>query len=195
MRAFVLGFLLCSTAVGAATLELEVAPGYAWSPDVDAPSAILRVRAGVDVGWFTPSVELFTALFQNPGPPSDGNQDGGLRAWGVAAQARFHTPGRHQFVAGAGAGWGQLIVLQPQYGSLAYLGHPAPYVQAFAGYRAVLGRWRLGLVLALDGFNRVDLRTDFTNPPCGNSSYTYQCPTGTTMWLRSLALTFAFDLP
>ena len=192
--------LLWSLSTSAATLELEVEPGYVWSPDISnsgppssiVSSPILRARVGVDLGWFTPSVGVFTALFQDPGPPVDATQKGGLRAWGVAAQARFHSTGTHQFVAGGGVGWGQLIALQAQYGDLAYIGRLAPYVNAFAGYRVVLGPLRLGLELTLDGFNRVDLRTDFANPPC---PHPYQCPTGSTMWLRSVALAVALDLP
>ena len=81
-------------------------------------------------------------------------------------------------------------------GYFAYLGSAARYVQAFAGYRAVPGPLRLGLVLAPDRFNRVDLRMDFQgHAPRGNPVFTDQCPTGTTIWRHSAALTVALDLP
>jgi len=51
-----------------------------------------------------------------------------------------------------------------------FRGDTAPYVQAFAGYRAKLGPARLGFELNLDGFNRVDLLTDFGMPPLSCAS-------------------------
>jgi len=162
-----------------------------WS---DASSAVLRARAGADLGWFTPSIALFTALFQDPGQPNDYRQDGGLRAWGVAAQARFHTVGRHQFIGGVGVGWGQLTALRAENGAGGFRGNDAPYVQAFTGYRAVLGRARLGFELTLDGFNRVDRLADFQSgilPSCASTS---RCPSGRTLWLPGMALNFGVDL-
>ena len=192
MRAFILA-VLYTLPVDAAKLELEFAPGYIWSADADVSSAVLRARVGADLGWFAPSIALFGALFQDGPPlPTDGPagaRDTGLRAWGVTAQARFHTLGRHQLVGGAGIGWGQLEAAQAQtsgFVGVGFRGDPAPYVQAFAGYRAELGRVRLGLELTLDGFNHVRLIDEQCWP---------SCPTGTTMYLRGGALTLGLALP
>ena len=188
-----LAALLCSLPAGAASLELEVAPGYVSS---DASSPVLRARAGVNLDWFTPSIALFTAMFQDPGLPEEtGQSEGGLRAWGVAAQARFHTIGTHQLVGGLGIGWGQLIALQPENGYYGYRGQPAPYVQFFFGYRAEIGSARLGFELTVDGFNRVNSLSvdDPFAPPCAGTPA--GCPTHSTIWMAGLALTLAFAFP
>jgi len=100
---------------------------------------------------------------------------------------------RHQFIGGV-VGWGQLTALQAENGAGGFRGNDAPYVQAFTGYRAVLGRARLGFELTLDGFNRVDRLADFQSgilPSCASTS---RCPSGRTLWLPGMALNFGVDL-
>lgn len=48
--------VLMPVAAHAAGIELEVAPGYAWSTDISASGLALRGRLGVEFPWFTPSI-------------------------------------------------------------------------------------------------------------------------------------------
>jgi len=152
--------ILMPVAAHAAGVELEVAPGYAWSTDVSASAPVLRGRLGVEFPWFTPSIVAVSA-FLDPGPLGHQRQSGGWTGWGLAAEARFHTEGEHRFVAALGAGWGRLSTLQAENGDLqGYQGKPAPYVQGAIGYQWVRGRLRLGIELTLDIFNRVNREGD-----------------------------------
>lgn len=176
---------LCPVALAArgAGLELELGPGVGWSTDVSASSPMLRARAGIEMGWLTPSVAAMGALFQNAAELSDrpGGQNSALRGWGVAAELRFHTPGRHRLDCGLGVGWGQFIALQPRlaFGS-GYRGHAAPYVNGTLGYRFLgHGPMILGVDLTLDVFNRLDHQ--------GESCAASQCPTGSSFFVIGIA--------
>lgn len=177
--------VLMPLAANASGLELELAPGYSWSTDIGAAAPVLRARLGVEYPWFTPSIVGVGAFF-DPGPLVHQNQRGGWSGWGVAAEARFHTEGEHRLVAGVGAGLGQLSALQVASGDTeGYRGHPAPYLEAAAGYQWVRGAFRLGVELTLDLFNRVDLEGDLGTRFCFAGS----CPTGRSFPMLGLALT------
>jgi hypothetical protein len=180
--------VLMPVAAHAAGVELEVAPGYAWSADISAAAPVLRGRLGVEYSWFTPSIVAVGAFLQDPGPLVHQRQRGGWSGWGVAAEARFHTSGEHRFLAALGAGWGQLSTLQVENGDTeGYRGKAAPYVEASMGYQWVRGQLRLGVELTLDIFNRVDLVGDLGTRIC-----TTQCPTGRSFPMTGLALTLGF---
>jgi hypothetical protein len=189
--------VLMPVAAHAAGVELEVAPGYAWSTDISASAPVLRARLGIEYPWFTPSIVGFGAFLSEPGPLVHQGQRGGWTGWGVAAEARFHTNGEHRFFAGLGAGWGQLSTLQIENGdTIGYRGRPGPYVEGAVGYQWAPGQLRLGIELTLDFFNRVNLEGDFgtrfcvDNPPPGSGSI--ECPTGHSFPMVGLALTLGF---
>ena len=196
MRA-ALAIVLMPLAVQAAAVELEIAPGYAWSTDINASAPVLRARLGIETLWFTPSI-VGVAAFSDAGPLVHQGQRGGWTGWGLAAEARFHTDGEHRFVAALGAGWGQLSALQIDNGDTeGYRGKPAPYVEAAIGYQWVRDELRLGLELTLDIFNRVNLEGDLGNRICVDSypvpnSYIMACPTGRSFPFIGLALTLGF---
>src|SRR6266478_5832545 len=126
--------VLMPVAAHAGGLELEVAPGYAWSTDISASAPLLRGRLGFEFPWFTPSIVGFGGL-SDPGPLQHQIQRGGWTGWGLAAEGRFHTNGEHRFFAALGAGWGLLSSLQVKHGDLrgdfeGYRGYAAPYVEA-----------------------------------------------------------------
>ena len=189
--------LLIPVAAHAAGVDLEVAPGYAWSADISASAPVLRARLGVDYAWFTPSI-VGVGAFVDPGPRAHQGQRGGWTGWGVAAEARFHTKGEHRFFAALGAGWGQLSTLQVENGDTeGYGGKPAPYVEAAMGYQWVRGQLRLGVELTLDVFNRVNLEGDLGTRICVDSAppgsgFIMECPTGRSSPMVGLALTLGF---
>jgi hypothetical protein len=75
MRALWLVFLM-PVAAHAAGVELEVAPGYAWSTDISASAPVLRARLGVEFPWFTPSIVGVGGL-SDPGRLAHQGQRGG----------------------------------------------------------------------------------------------------------------------
>src|SRR5260221_4181203 len=188
--------IVCSQRLHADGLELELAPGLTWSQDVGASSPIVRARAGYDTRLFTLSLTGVAALFLDPGPPGHQHQDGGFRAWGLAAEGRVHTRGDHRLFAALGAGFGQLEVLQAANADTeSYRGAPAPYVEGALGYQFVGGGIRLGIELTLDFFNRVHLDGDLGSRICVDeaggspSSFIQFGPTGRPVLLVRLALT------
>jgi len=190
--------VLMPVAAHAAGVELEVAPGYAWSTDISASAPVLRARLGVEFPWFTPSIVGVGGL-SDPGRLSHQGQRGGWTGWGLAAELRFHTNGEDRFFAGLGAGWGQLSTLQIENGDTeGYRGKPAPYVEAVIGYQWVHDELRLGIELTLDIFNRVHLDGDFGTRFCvdeggGSPPASVQfCPTGHSFPMVGLALTLGF---
>jgi len=187
--------ILMPVAAHAAGVELEVAPGYAWSTDVSASAPVLRGRLGVEYPWFTPSI-VGVGAFLSPGPLTHYSQRGGWTGWGLAAEVRFHTEGENRFVAALGGGWGQLSTLQAENGDdEGYQGRPAPYVQAAIGYQRVFGQLRLGIELTLDIFNRVNREGDIGVAFCADvpgSGFVMQCPTGRSFPIVGLALTVGF---
>jgi hypothetical protein len=185
-------------AAQAAGVELEIAPGYSWSTEIDASAPVLRARLGLETSWFTPSVLGFLVL-DDPGALVHQGQRGGWAGWGLAAEARFHTDGENRFVAALGAGWGQLFALQLENGDTeGYRGKPAPYVEAAVGYQWVGDKLRVGLELTLDVFNRVNLEGDLggrfcvDSAPPGGGNYVMVCPTGRSFPFIGLALTIGF---
>jgi hypothetical protein len=114
-------------AAHAAGMDLEAAPGWSWSTDISASAPVLRGRLGFEFPWFTPSI-VGVGAFSDPGPLVHQNQRGGWNGWGVAAEARVHNEGEHQWFAALGFGWGQLTALQAENGDTeGYRGKPAPY--------------------------------------------------------------------
>jgi hypothetical protein len=181
----------------AAGVELEVAPGYAWSRDIATSAPVLRGRFGIEYPWFTPSIVAIGTFLGNPGPLVHQGQRGGWTGWGVAADVRFHTSGEHRFVAGLGAGWGQLSTLQVENGDLeGYRGTAAPYVEGAMGYQWVRGDLRLGVELTVDVFNRINLVGDIGSRFCVEGGPTVAdigpCPTGRSFAMLGLALTLGF---
>ncbi len=175
---------VCSTPLAAhtANLELEVTPGFEWSQQIRASTPLLHARAGVQMEWFTVSIVGLAALLQDPKVLSHQFQDGGLRAWGLAAEVRFHTNGPHRFECGLGGGWGQLIALQEANGDFeGYRGHTAPYVEGMVGW--------LGVDLRLDAFNRVDIEGDLGVTQCPPST----CPMHQTFFVAGLGLSIAWS--
>jgi len=190
--------LLTPVAAHAMALDLEIAPGIAWSTDIPAAAPVMRGRVGFEFPWFTPSIAAVGAFLTDPGPPAHQGQRGGLTGWGVAAEARFHTEGEYRFVAGVGVGWGQLSTLQQANGDTeGYHGKPAPYVEAVVGYQWAGSDFRAGVVLTLDFFNRVNLEGDLSDRFCadGYPIGPYQiaeCPTGRSFPMIGVALTLGF---
>lgn len=183
--------LLASSASHAATLQLEAGPGLISSNDLTARSPVLRARAGIDFGWFTASAVGLAALFADPQSLSHTVQDGGVRAWATAAEARFHTTGTHQLAAALSLGWGQLESLQDSNGDAqGYRGHAAPYVGGSLGYRYLHRNLRLGADLSLDAFNRVDIVGDTGGAFCDatGTRSPYACPTGSHWYFAGLTL-------
>jgi hypothetical protein len=181
--------VLVPAAARSAELELELAPGAAVSNDASEAAPTLRARLGLRFPYFTPSLLFFGAATSTPGPPSHNNQDGGLQAWAFAAEARVHSAGENQVWAGAGAGWGQLIVAQPTNGDLAkYAGEAAPYVEVSAGYRRHFGKLSIGLDATLHLFNRVSFFSDV-----GTDPHTGRLYVGGSAVLGA-ALSIGFDL-
>jgi len=187
--------VLMPMAANAADVVLEVAPGYAWSTDINESAPVLRGRLGIEFPWFTPSIFGFTAL-SDPGEPAHQRQGGGWNGWGIAAEARFHTNGEHRFVAALGVGWGKLITLQAENGDTeAYQGKAAPYVEGAIGYQWAHGPLRLGLEMTLDFFNRVNLMGDLGTRFCVDSFQSATiapCPTGRTFPMIGFAATLGF---
>jgi hypothetical protein len=189
---------LMPVAAHAAGIELEVAPGYAWSTDISASAPVLRARLGVEYLWFAPSIVAVGAFLSDPGPRVHYGQRGGWTGWGLAAEVRFHTNGEERFLAAVGAGWGQLSTLQVANGDTeGHGGKPAPYVEAAIGYQWVRGQLRLGLELTLDIFNRVNLYGDLGTRFCVDSAppgsgFIMECPTGRSFPMVGLALTLGF---
>ena len=187
--------LLCSLPVHADGFDLEIAPGWTWSTDVDASAPIVRLRAGYDTRWFTPSLTTVGALLVDPGPRGRQMQGGGLRAWGIAAEARVHTQGDHRLFAALGAGFGRLTALQlANHDTEGWAGYTAPYVEGAVGYQFVRWGLRLGVEFTVDFFNRVHLLGDLGNRICveggGSPPASIQfCPTGRPYPLVGLALT------
>ena len=191
--------LLCSLPVHAAGFDLELGPGWIWSTDVAASAPIVRARAGYETRWLTPSVTGVAALL-DPGPLVHQGQSGGIHGWGLAAELRIHTQGRHRLFAGLGLGFGQLIALQVANGDTeGYRGALAPYVEGAVGYQFTAGMLRLGIELTADVFNRVhldgDLGTRFCVDEGGGSppSSIQFCPTGHSFPMIGLALTLGLS--
>jgi hypothetical protein len=191
-----LAVLVCSLPIHADGLDLEIAPGWTWSTDVSASAPIVRARAGYDTRWFTSSLTGVGALLLDPGPLVHQRQGGGLRAWGLAAEARVHTQGDHRLFAALGAGFGQLTALQVANGDTeGYRGAPAPYGEGAVGYQFVRWGLRLGVELTVDIFNRVHLDGDLGTRFCvdeggGSPPASIQfCPTGRSFPVVGLALT------
>jgi hypothetical protein len=185
--------VLVPMAAHAAGVELEVAPGHAWSTDITESAPVLRGRLGIEFPWFTPSVVGFSTIFSDPGPAAHQGQRGGWTGWGLAAEGRFHTNGEHRFVAALGFGWGKLTTLQVQNGDTErYEGKAAPYVEAAIGYQWARGPLRLGLEMTLDFFNRVYLMGDLGTRFCTDafqSATVAPCPTGRTFPMIGFAAT------
>ena len=183
--------LLASSASQAAALQLEAGPGLISSNDATATSPVLRARAGMDLGWFTASAVGLAALFADPQALSHTVQDGGVRAWATAAEARFHTTGPHQLAVALSFGWGQLVSLQDSNGdAVGYRGHAAPYVGGSLGYRYLRRNLRLGADLSLEAFNRVDVVGDTGGAFCDSTGTRSPpvCPLGRTWYFAGLTL-------
>ena len=183
--------LLASSSSHAAALQLEAGPGLISSNDATATSPVLRARAGMDLGWFTASAVGLAALFADPQALSHTVQDGGVRAWATAAEARFHTTGPHQLALALSVGWGKLVSLQASNGdAVGYRGHAAPYVGGSLGYRYLRRNLRLGADLSLEAFNRVDVVGDTGGAFCDSTGTRSPpvCPLARTWYFAGLNL-------
>ena len=191
MRA-ALAALLCSFPLHAEGFDLELAPGWLTSTDISASAPVVRARAGWETEWLTPSVSAMLTL-SDPGPAVHFGQDGGIKAWGFAAELRAHTRGQLRFFAALGAGAGRLSVLQAENVDMESLhGVTAPYVEAAVGADLDLGTLRLGLALTADFFNRVHSFGDLVIRSCvdeASGPYGQFCPTGQTYRMIGVALT------
>jgi hypothetical protein len=166
LRAAIVALLLCSLPAQADGLRLTLEPGWIWSNQIPVSAATLRGRAGYEIGWLAPSVAFMMAP-SDPGPRSHGGQDGGIQAWGLAAEMRAQSEAPHRFFVALGGGVGQLTTMQAVNGdTIGYRGETAPYVEGALGYEFSAGIFRLGLELTADVFNRVHLVGDTGGPFC-----------------------------
>ena len=174
-------------AAQAARVEVEVAPAWARSTDVDAAAAVLRARAGVELPWFTPSITVFEAFL------SDLERESGLNGWAVAAEGRFHTNGVHRFVAAGAAGWGRLSLReQSRFETQRYTGEPALYLHGAIGYQYALHPLRVGVELTWDRFDAVHFEGETAASFCFNGTPLYpQCP-GDSSTLVGFAVTLGY---
>jgi hypothetical protein len=199
LRATLVALLLCSLPAQADGLRLTLEPGWIWSNDLPVTAATLRGRAGYELGWLAPSVALMMAP-TDPGPRSHGGQNGGIQAWGLAAELRAQTGGRHRFFAALGGGVGQLTAMQAENGdTIGVRGETGPYFEGALGYEFSAGIFRLGLELTGDVFNRVHTVGDLGGPFCvdanqaqGPGSVVQFCPARRSFFMWGLALVAGF---
>src|SRR5512140_3030949 len=108
--------VLLAVALWSHPVDWGLGAGLTGSTDVRGGGLMVRGRAGLSIGWFTPSLSAFLAPIttQPCGEHQQCDPPDGFSGWGVAADLRAHTttPGLLRFYAAFGVGVGQVWTLQ-----------------------------------------------------------------------------------